>query len=61
MLIFDSDIAESLGTNPNSIADAISSCNSYELLKSAGGLIETGPTGTNVADIRIVLTQPTSD
>ena len=57
----DSDIAESLGTNPNSIADAIYGCNSYELLKSAGGLIETGPTGTNVADIRIVLTQPTSD
>ena len=47
--------------NPNSIADAIYGCNSYELLKSAGGLIETGPTGTNVADIRIVLTQPTSD
>ena len=38
----------------------MSRCDSHEILKSAGGLIETGPTGTNVADIRIVLTHPKS-
>ena len=54
----DSDIAKSLGCQPKSITEAISRCNSHQLLKSAGGLIETGPTGTNVADIRIVLTHP---
>ena len=54
----DSEVARSLISRPNSIADAISRCDSHELLKSAGGLIETGPTGTNVADIRIVLTHP---
>jgi glycerate-2-kinase len=30
-------------------------CDAYPLLAAAGGLIRTGPTGTNVADIRIVL------
>ncbi len=54
----DSEVARSLISQPKSIADAISRCDSHELLKSAGGLIETGPTGTNVADIRIVLTHP---
>lgn len=54
----DADVAKSLVCQPNGIANAISRCDSHELLKSAGGLIETGPTGTNVADIRIVLTHP---
>ena len=54
----DADVAKSLVSQPNGIADAMSRCDSHELLKSAGGLIETGPTGTNVADIRIVLTHP---
>jgi glycerate-2-kinase len=57
----DSDVAKSLACQPKSLTEAISKCDSHELLKSAGGLIETGPTGTNVADIRIVLTHPTSD
>jgi glycerate-2-kinase len=33
-------------------------CDAYPLLAAAGGLIRTGPTGTNVADIRIVLARP---
>ena len=37
---------------------AIARCNAYPLLAAAGGLIRTGPTGTNVADIRIVLARP---
>ena len=57
----DSDVAKSLACQPKSLTEAVSKCDSHELLKSAGGLIETGPTGTNVADIRIVLTHPTSD
>ena len=34
---------------------ALTRCDAYPLLAAAGGLIRTGPTGTNVADIRIVL------
>ena len=37
---------------------AIARCDAYPLLAAAGGLIRTGPTGTNVADIRIVLARP---
>jgi len=37
---------------------AIARCDAYPLLAATGGLIRTGPTGTNVADIRIVLARP---
>jgi hydroxypyruvate reductase len=37
---------------------ALAHCDAYPLLAEAGGLIRTGPTGTNVADIRIVLARP---
>lgn len=33
-------------------------CDAYPLLETAGGLIVTGPTGTNVADVRLVLARP---
>ena len=37
---------------------ALARCDAYPILAAAGGLIRTGPTGTNVADIRIVLARP---
>ena len=37
------------------VATALARCDAYPLLTAAGGLIHTGPTGTNVADVRIVL------
>lgn len=40
------------------VPKAIARCDAYPLLAAAGGLIRTGPTGTNVADIRIVLARP---
>lgn len=40
------------------VPKALARCDAYPLLAAAGGLIRTGPTGTNVADIRIVLAQP---
>lgn len=39
------------------VPGALARCDAYPLLDTAGGLIRTGPTGTNVADIRIVLTR----
>ena len=57
----DADVAKSLALHPSKIPEAIDRCDSHELLKSAGGTIETGLTGTNVADVRIVLTNPKSD
>jgi glycerate 2-kinase len=37
---------------------AAARCDAYPLLEAAGGLIVTGPTGTNVADVRLVLARP---
>ena len=37
------------------VPSAIARCDAYPLLAAAGGLVRTGPTGTNVADVRIVL------
>jgi hydroxypyruvate reductase len=37
------------------LRDALSRNDSYELLSRAGALVKTGPTGTNVCDIQIVL------
>jgi hydroxypyruvate reductase len=37
------------------VAAAVARCDALPLLEAAGGLIVTGPTGTNVADVRIVL------
>jgi hydroxypyruvate reductase len=37
---------------------ALAHCDAYPLLAAAGGLVHTGPTGTNVADIRIALVRP---
>jgi glycerate 2-kinase len=36
-------------------AAALARCDAYPVLAPTGGLIRTGPTGTNVADVRIVL------
>ena len=40
------------------VGRAIARCDAYPLLEAAGGLIVTGPTGTNVADVRLVLARP---
>ena len=39
-------------------AAAVARCDAYPLLEKAGGLIVTGPTCTNVADVRIVPARP---
>jgi len=33
-------------------------CDAYRVLDAAGALVRTGPTGTNVADLRVVLVRP---
>ena len=54
----DSPVATRLSRQPVSLKRAIDRCDAHPLLAAAGGLIETGPTGTNVADVRLVLVQP---
>ena len=42
------------------VASAVVRCDALPLLEATGGLVVTGPTGTNVADVRIVLVRPPS-
>jgi glycerate-2-kinase len=44
--------AEALGINPR---DYLENNDSYNFFKAAGGLFITGPTGTNVMDLQIIL------
>lgn len=43
------------GLDPTAAMDR---CDAHPLLEATGGLVVTGPTGTNVADVRIVLARP---
>jgi glycerate 2-kinase len=52
------DEAVAVSIDEAALTAALTRCDAYPLLTKAGGLIRTGPTGTNVADLRIVLAQP---
>lgn len=54
----DTTVAATFKHQPAALSHAIDRCNAHPLLAAAGGLIETGPTGTNVADVRIMLMRP---
>ena len=54
----DSPVATRLSRQSMTLKRAIDRCDAHPLLAAAGGLIETGPTGTNVADVRLVLVRP---
>ena len=49
------DEAVAVAIDDASLTTALTRCDAYPLLTKAGGLIRTGATGTNVADLRIVL------
>lgn len=54
----DAAVAARLATANGDPEGAVSRCDAYPLLAATGGLVVTGPTGTNVADVRIVLAKP---
>ena len=53
--IVDGDTAEELAAHGISIQRALENNDAYHALKKADGLVVTGPTGTNVNDIAILL------
>jgi hydroxypyruvate reductase len=54
----DAAVVAEIARRDLDVPKALARCDAYPLLAAAGGLIRTGPTGTNVADIRIVLARP---
>jgi len=55
--LVDAGVADRLGSD-EALVRALGRCDAYPALAAADGLILTGPTGTNVADVRIVLARP---
>ena len=51
----DGDSMEELAARGISVRDALAANDSYHALDAIGGLIKTGPTGTNVNDFSVVL------
>ncbi|MFM8495696.1 MAG: DUF4147 domain-containing protein [Planctomycetia bacterium] len=51
--VIDAAVAGSIGEA--ALEAALARCDAYPVLAASGGLVRTGPTGTNVADIRLVL------
>ncbi|MDE5891978.1 MAG: glycerate kinase, partial [Acetatifactor sp.] len=51
----DGDSMEELAARGISVRDALAENDSYHALDAIGGLIKTGPTGTNVNDFSVVL------
>lgn len=54
----DASVALALATDRPGMEQALADCDALPILERAGGLVRTGPTGTNVADVRIILTRP---
>jgi len=54
----DADVAATVAARSLDVEAALARCDAHPLLEAAGGLVRTGPTGTNVADLRIVLARP---
>jgi len=54
----DGAVAAAIDRQNLDLAHAVANCDAHPLLAATAGLIETGPTGTNVADLRIMLARP---
>jgi glycerate-2-kinase len=54
----DAAVAGTLTADRPALERALARCDSLPILERAGGLVRTGPTGTNVADVRIILARP---
>jgi hydroxypyruvate reductase len=54
----DSDVSGQITSRGLDVDRAVARCDAMPLLETADGLIVTGPTGTNVADVRILLAAP---
>jgi glycerate 2-kinase len=56
--VADARVAAAIREQRLDVATSLAHCDAYPLFRAAGSLVVTGPTGTNVADVRIVLARP---
>ena len=51
----DSEVCETARRQQLDISDFLRRCDAYHFFSAAGGLIKTGPTHTNVCDLRVIV------
>ena len=56
--VMDTLVAGRIASSGLDVSRAVARCDAMPLLAAADGLIVTGPTGTNVADVRLLLASP---
>jgi glycerate 2-kinase len=56
--IIDADVAATVRASAIDVSRAVARCDAHSVLGAVGGLVRTGPTGTNVADVRLILARP---
>jgi hydroxypyruvate reductase len=56
--IIDADVAATVRATAIDVSRAVARCDAHSVLGAVGGLVRTGPTGTNVADVRLILARP---
>ncbi len=56
--VLDSDVHHRAVEQDLNVADAIDRNDAYTFFTESGGLLMTGPTGTNVCDVRVALVRP---
>ena len=56
--LVDAAVVAAIAAKGLDVPRALARCDAHPLLAAAGGLVVTGPTGTNVADIRLALARP---
>lgn len=56
--VADTAVMSGIESRHLDVAPALGRCDAYPLFATVDGLVRTGPTGTNVADLRVVLALP---
>lgn len=56
--VVDGPVAHAAAADRAGLASALARCDALPFLEAAGGVVRTGATGTNVADVRIILARP---
>lgn len=56
--VVDATVARRILGDRGRLAAALARCDALPALDACGGLVRTGPTGTNVADLRLILARP---
>ena len=56
--ILDAEVHHNASQQQLDVGDYLTRNDAYRFFEQTGGLLKTGPTGTNVCDVRVVVVAP---